>query len=91
MNKNVAQEPGGGKKRHVVSLVFFVVWLIFLLVGVALLVVAFTPAAKFIFPSSEFKDIFDNLILYFKSALGVPDLFSSFEYGSFIFSTWFKD
>lgn len=85
MNKNVAQEPGGGKKRHVVSLVFFVVWLIFLLVGVALLVVAFTPAAEFIFPSSEFKDIFDNLILYFKSALGVPDLFSSFEYGSFIF------
>ena len=85
MNKNVAQEPGGGKKRHVVSLVFFVVWLIFLLVGVALLVVAFTPAAESIFPSSEFKDIFDNLILYFKSALGVPDLFSSFEYGSFIF------
>ena len=85
MNKNVAQEPGGGKKRHVVSLVFFVVWLIFLLVGVALLVVAFTPAAESIFPSSEFKDIFDNLIFYFKSALGVPDLFSSFEYGSFIF------
>lgn len=85
MNKNVAQEPGGGKKRHVVSLVFFVVWLIFLLVGVALLVVAFTPAAELIFPTTEIKDVFDNLVLYFKSALGVPDLFSSFTYGSFIF------
>lgn len=85
MNKNVAQEPGGGKKRHVVSLVFFVVWLIFLLAGVALLVVAFTPAAELIFPTTEIKDVFDNLVLYFKSALGVPDLFSSFTYGSFIF------